>query len=391
MEPETLMLAQSRELFSTPNDPNTVETRVAPPMNSDDGSTVFYMEGGHQMAGIGHSFQSFNGLVNQARQENLLMRANFDPHGAHHVSLTRAHGYFFDNLFMTPIPEGSECTRVVVKKYYLLEKMVRLAKEQVKQNPVPCVIMQVGVARRRTDGLDINLPYFRTVFEQNDGDVRRSIIQRKWEDRRPDAVNVAIHIRRGDIIRWLGKLRYRGDAGVRLFVVSAYTSVLNQLFSKLAKYGVKDINVHIFCEGMEPPAEVPTVSGGMFDLRKEITFDASNQNVTFIPGDPEAIQAFDDMCHSDILITGGSDFSYLAAYLCSTPLVLAMPTFLPYDFIPNALLLDVGWGDYQVSSPVDDTLTLVDHAEFDETKFDELWQDRMTLMDGTPVLHASPN
>lgn len=400
LDPDDPLFRQSRwrSLLNVSPDQKTVDARLpSPRSNIDESPTLFYLEGAHQVAGLGHSFLSFNNLIHQmnelASQYNLLVRAKFAPNYSRHgISAERSYPYFFADVLMAGIPEGWECMKIPVSVWDLGEKVL-LAEEKIKQNSVQCVIFELAAANRGIKHMDIQLPYFRKVFEQNQGEVRRSVISRKWEDSPPEVFNVAVHIRRGDLIQWLRIGKYRHEAAQRLFVASAYTSVLNQLFSVMAKYGVKDINVHIFCEGMEGPAQIPSVSGEMIDLREEIKFDASNQDVTFLPGDTDSIQAFDDMCHSDILITGGSSFSYMVAYFCSTPVVLAMPApvGLSYDSIPNALVLDLGWGDYEIRSPVNDTLTLVDHAAFDETRFDEIWRNKVGSIDGSTMSHGSPN
>ena len=174
--------------------------------------------------------------------------------------------------------------------------------------------------------------------------------------------------------------RNQAEAGDRLIKTSAYTTLLNQLFSKLANYGTKNIRVTVLCEGMESPAGIPSITGEIIDLRREIT--TVIQNVTFVPGNADPVQSFDDMCYSDILITGGSSFSFLAEYLCNKPVVLSMPSFMQTDYITNSILLDVGRSEYKIDSPRADrpgsfVASLIDRAEFDENQFDILWQDRI--------------
>ena len=181
------------------------------------------------------------------------------------------------------------------------------------------------------------------------------------------------HIYRGDLLNWFFAptrlRRNQAEAGDRLIKASAYTTLLNQLFSKLVNYGTKNIRVTVLCEGMESPAGIPGINGGIIDLRREIT--TVIQNVTFVPGDADPMQSFDDMCYSDILITGGSSFSFLAEYLCNKPVVLSMPSFMQTDYITNSILLDVGRGEYEINSPRADrpgsfVASLIDRAEFDE-------------------------
>jgi len=168
--------------------------------------------------------------------------------------------------------------------------------------------------------------------------------------------------------------------------VSAYVSVLEQLLSKLKKLGKKNVRVHIFCEGMKkttkkksPPPLVPDLNGTFVDVSKVVRYDGSLQSVTFLRGSPDALEAFDGMCFSDVLVTGNSAFSLLAAALCRRPVVLSMsgsgPS--PYDYVPNALSLDVTKRVHDLSFVRKGfRASLTDGARFDEGRFDDLWSKR---------------
>merc|ERR1712238_247208 len=102
--------------------------------------------------------------------------------------------------------------------------------------------------------------------------------------------NVAVHIRRGDLIRYIRRResveKMLISAENRYVAVSAYVSVLEQLLSKLKKLGKKNVRVHIFCEdeGMKkttkkksktkgarassPPLLVPDLNGTFVDVSK---------------------------------------------------------------------------------------------------------------------------
>jgi hypothetical protein len=82
------------------------------------------------------------------------------------------------------------------------------------------------------------------------------------------------------------------------------------------------------------------------------------------------------MCFSDILITGTSGFSHIATILCKTPIVLGMPFWNSYEYIPNAITLDVSRKNMQVRSVGVESANIFHGASYDETKFDFLWHER---------------
>jgi len=105
----------------------------------------------------------------------------------------------------------------------------------------------------------------------------------------------------------------------------------------------------------------------------------SRLNVTFGPGSDDTLQAFDDMCFSDILITGTSGLSHLVSQLCATPIILATPFWYSYEYIPNAIPLEVlKRVPYQWNQKDSTTTTamLISEMRFDESRFDALWQAR---------------
>ena len=109
--------------------------------------------------------------------------------------------------------------------------------------------------------------------------------------------------------------------------------------------------------------------------KKIAPVDAPVVNVPFANEEAETIQAFDDMCASDILITGTSGFSHLASIFCRTPVVLAMPFWHSYDYIPNAMNLQIGKGNYTLPNMANKTpFTFTNSARFNDSQFDLLWQ-----------------
>jgi hypothetical protein len=228
----------------------------------------------------------------------------------------------------------------------------------------------------------INLPYYRKMFEENNIG-RKSILQTRWQpcDVHSNVVRVAIHIRRGDLIDYLrakSSAELRSEATEqRLVDENAYGIVLHQLLNKFEGFGVRHIEVRLYCEGMDAPAKVPSaVSWELVDFQELVMMNNSIQNVSISPGSSDSIEAFDEMCFSDILITGTSGFSHMASILCKTPIILAMPFWLSYDNIPNAMTLDVSRKSMEVRSVAVARASIIHSASFNETKFDTLWHER---------------
>jgi hypothetical protein len=232
------------------------------------------------------------------------------------------------------------------------------------------------------EGMDSNLPYCRRLFELNDV-LRKKVVRttRTMNNKEySDAVNIAVHIRRGDLFGYIlassNTEQMAQRATSRLVPVSAYKSVLGQLLSKLKKISKTNVHIHIFCEGMKVPFMVQEVNGTYIDLRRDIlVYNSSIQNVTFFHGATNPLEAFDAMCFSDILITGTSGFSYLASILCKTPVIMAVPFWHSYHFVPNAVLLDVTKENYTLPYIKNLTIGLISSMQFNESHFEELWQE----------------
>merc|ERR1712032_304065 len=90
-----------------------------------------------------------------------------------------------------------------------------------------------------------------------------------------------------------------------------------------------------------------------------------------VAGPEDSIQAFDTMCHSDVLIAGKSGFSHLAATLCRKPVVLAIPFWHTFDCLPNALVLQPKLTDHVIKK-LNTTLRVPTELYYDIDKFKEL-------------------
>ena len=290
------------------------------------------------------SFQSFNHIFTVARENKLKLRTHFGS-ARHGVNPEGVAKYFFGNLTMTPLPQNKTCEW----QQTTLEKLPSQIRQVRETND--CVVFVIGVWEFAPDenGGGENLPYFRRMFEANEIDRRRSyygitgeVIPKKWESCGSNIIRVAVHIRRGDLLSFLNQKRgsFRiGTTQNRLVHENAYVDVLNQLFKKLARLGQHEIEIRLFCEEMVSPSKIPSaIDWELVDLREKISFDRTTQSIKIFAGSNNSIEAFEEMCFSDVLITGASGFSHMASILCKTPVVLGIPFWLSYDYVPNALV-----------------------------------------------------
>jgi hypothetical protein len=124
----------------------------------------------------------------------------------------------------------------------------------------------------------------------------------------PNKINVAVHIRRGDI-----NLSRNPDRWLEL---DYYVEILNNLNKELGK---DNLNILIFSEGK-------------VDDFKQLF----NSNVSFQLGGSD-LEALHHMCSADILITGQSSFSIMASYFNKN--------FIIYTPLKNLMY---NWGDEYV-------------------------------------------
>eukprot|EP00984_Skeletonema_dohrnii_P035421 scaffold35144_cov183-Skeletonema_dohrnii-CCMP3373.AAC.1 len=363
--------------------------------------TIIYLEGGNENAGLGHSFMALNHMVTMAHQHNLstrfVMRTKDKNHGFNERKAMRVKRYFFDDLFMNPLPDGETCVRIKSSPESLTDDVDRVKREsavmvrveQQQQNRSICTIFTMNYVKPNAHQMEQRLPLYRHLFELNDKNItRRSIIHRNATASTANVINIAMHIRRGDLFQFISK--WGKSATHRLVPVSAYTSLLKQLLTKLfvsvSGDGVKrEIRVTVHCEGIIGNATVFDVDGTMIDLQQEMIglLDNNHNDVTFLAGDEDPLQAFDDICYSsNIFIAGNSAFSHLVGVLCPKPIILAMQNLkdggifmYSYDYIPNAIMLYVTRGNYSLQHPGLDggDVELINSATFNETQFELRW------------------
>mmetsp|Transcript_19183 Transcript_19183/g.29225 ORF Transcript_19183/g.29225 Transcript_19183/m.29225 type:complete len:324 (-) Transcript_19183:1029-2000(-) len=319
----------------------------------------------------------FNHFVTFALENNLSIRTLYQTDGGreHDFKVENVKNYFFGDQTMTPLPENINCS-------YKFTPIISLPDEALRAKnaePSGCVVFTIRARKPSERGVGIHLPYYRRLFEGNEV-ARRSTIKRKWEQpnsRSNNVVRVAVHMRRGDLKSFLrGHL---DETEIRLVHENMYTSTLNQLLMKLAELKTYHIEVRLYCEGMQPPASVPKASDwSLVDLSEMVIFNSAIQNVTFLPASEDTLEAFDEMCFSDVIITAPSGFSHLASVLCNTPVILGVPFRLSYDYIPNAITLDVEREVITVPALAFPNASLTYRASFNETQFEMLWRERFS-------------
>ena len=325
----------------------------------------------------------FNHFVKLSFENNLCIRTTFQT-GGHGLNKTNVLNYFFGTQTMTQLPENTTCTRKRIQSLQSLPAEAFRAKKEAS-----CVVFTIKAVSPAELGVKFLLPYYRRLFEGNEvarnyrSTIKREI-KRRWETpNRSNVVHVAVHIRRGDLKGWLSGLNKgkTDQTEKRLVHENMYTTVLNQLLMKLEELGKFEVDVRLHCEGMKPPASVPKASDwSLSDLSKGVIFDRVKQNVTILPSySDDTLQAWDDMCFSDVIITGTSGFSHLTSILCNTPVILAVPFWHSYDYIPNAITLDVEREATPVPAVGLPIANLIYRASFNETLFESLWYERFPI------------
>lgn len=154
---------------------------------------------------------------------------------------------------MTPLPNNTTCSRKETNGENLPDEILQAREEAL------CTIFVVGIWSFRPEeiGMKENLPYYRQMFEENNAG-HKSMLQTKWQpcDVNSNVVRIAIHIPRGDFISCLKGNSINTEQ--RLVDENAYAMVLNQVIKKLEGFGVRHVEVRLYCEGMDAPSKIPS-------------------------------------------------------------------------------------------------------------------------------------
>jgi hypothetical protein len=171
---------------------------------------------------------------------------------------------------------------------------------------------------------------------------------RKDDDSKSGRVSISLHIRRGDQFHFAkGNIDYLYK---RFLPNAAHLSILRSLLAHLTKLGRPRTRLFLHCEDMLPDMSVLDVEGDYTDFRQQL----ADFDVDIVPGSAEGVQAFDEMCHSDFLLTAKSGLGTLVGVLCDHPILLAAPYFEidANNCIPNAIrLVENGTSKYNLTVP----------------------------------------
>jgi hypothetical protein len=163
-------------------------------------------------------------------------------------------------------------------------------------------------------------------------------------------LKIAAHIRRGDLLHYF-KSKHEGErrnaaARSRMIPTSDYIRLLDDLLRRICRHGfAKRVVIELHSEGSKKPALVPDyVTGANSSLPSFTNFEDTARllrwwGTSFRLGSSDPTIAMTEACESDIVITAPSSFSHLMALFCARPLFLAVPFWLSYKCIPNALAL----------------------------------------------------
>ncbi|KAH8061087.1 hypothetical protein JL722_4383 [Aureococcus anophagefferens] len=271
-------------------------------LRSANGTCATFLAGAPQQQGLGHAFMSFNRLVHVAGRLGLTLAARFASRG-HGMNATKVDAYFFGAYFDAAGPPAG-CER---QPAAASEAAPRRASTPSARAP----------ARRRRPA-----PWPRGR-EGGAGAARAP---------RGDAFTVAVHIRRGDHLKYG---RRNVDFVAQRYVPNvAFVDLLGRVAATLKTGDIAArARVVVLAEGARPGGLVPDIDGDRTDFR------AALPGVDVDVGPREAVDAFDALCAADLVVTSKSGFSHLAATLCARPAVLAVPFWLDYACLPRALEL----------------------------------------------------
>jgi len=177
-----------------------------------------------------------------------------------------------------------------------------------------------------------------------------------------------VHIRRGDQLKY-GR-RNAAYVEQRYVPNVAFVRLIDALISSLEQLGDGSrYRVVVLCEGAAGGV-VPDVDGTFTNFSRALKPHA---RLELLDGPKDAIDAFEAMCNADVLVTSKSGFSHLAALLCDKPVVLAVPSWLSYDCVPNALPLSARVQVFR-ENPSKKPVRLAAELAFDQNEFHALFR-----------------
>ena len=337
------------------------------PMFIEEGCDVVDMHGG-----LGHRFLAFNHLIRTASVLRLTLRLRFGsaghyPKKANRLSMAQEmHGsqsYFFGDVLFAPLPDGPV-------RYISVDSPKALAAAVVVARRDHCSNISANQDIRHTQNVvsapkavvfnlsvcgiafgssshHLDVPNFRKAFQENA--VQRTRIAQQHlgvqisargltNTSRCAALSsgterprIAVHIRRGDVLDCnAGNFSRVPDRGL---ANAAYVDLLQQLTGRLQHSAI----VQLAAEGASNARSVPDIDSSVTNFQDLLP--RATVMVASAHGEHAELLAFHTLCFSDVLITGKSGFSFMAAMLCKQPVILAMPFWIPYRVVPNARTL----------------------------------------------------
>ena len=318
-----------------------------------DADCPMYLTSPTEEAGLGHSFWSFNGVIDLAVKNNLTLRTHFPNIRSHGLNSTVAIKYFFGDYFFPPISTPN-VLNISVQNYTGLGRAVRSYRAAC--NSSTSAMFQLGVAPQPTRAQGANICGYRKAFNAN--------VQQRGPRLKKKKFVIAVHMRRGDVT---GKLYHAG----RWVSNKAYVEVISQVIRTVQCEIHCRIEVLLYAEGAATPHSVPDVDGRFTD------FQAVLQPVSVSIGASDTLDAMSDMCDADVLITGMSGFSHLVNVLCVVPVVVAFPMWVPYWFVPN--VVTVAPIKRNTLFAQNTSVEYVDGASFDDKEFQAAWRSHKSM------------
>jgi hypothetical protein len=269
---------------------------------------------------------SFNRLVHVAGRLGLTLAARFASRG-HGMNATKVDAYFFGAYFdAAGPPAGCERQPPAASEAALAASVEAFRAGACAAAPA-CAVFRLKTAPPFHKRL--NVDGYRAAFEGRAAE-RAALAPRAAP--RGDAFTVAVHIRRGDHLKYG---RRNVDFVAQRYVPNvAFVDLLGRVAETLKTGQIAArARVVVLAEGARPGGLVPDIDGDRTDFR------AALPGVDVDVGPREAVDAFDALCAADLVVTSKSGFSHLAATLCARPAVLAVPFWLDYACLPRALEL----------------------------------------------------
>lgn len=310
-----------------------------------------YLEGTYHTAGLGHSFMAFNHFLNLAEGNYLIPRVHFGTSG-HGLDHKAVRSFFFRDKFYNEFHPSCKHVNVIHLKHFAKLKEAVKAMSTICATSIGPLCTSFHVMNVPAKNMDVDICKLRHGFT--------------WPDEEFLTYSIVAHIRRGDVLpgKHMSWNRWVPNA--------AYVEILKDILTLMQSRVTCKAVITLLVEKATSVREVPD-----FDGVSTSDFSASFQdfpNVDVRLGAGKALSDFQQMCNSNILVTGKSGFSHMAAVLCPKPIVLAIPFWHSYKNVPNAIsLYPIASVSFNVSGA---SSSLVTRYVIDSGKFDALWESR---------------